>query len=167
MIEIINDDITTLSVNVIVNAANPSLLGGGGVDGAIHHTAGPALLYACKKLKGCSTGEAKITPGFNLPSHWVIHTVGPIWQGGNQQEPDLLKQCYINVFELAKKNNLSTIAFPAISTGVYGFPFKPAAKIALTTMIEYECHFTKIIACLFSQENKKIYKAIYPSIKTG
>ena len=133
-LSVIQGDITTLAVDAIVNAANARLLGGGGVDGAIHHAAGPELLDACRKLHGCATGYAKITPGFALPSRWVIHAVGPIWQGGTKNEDTLLASAYRRSLEEAIKVNAHTVAFAAISTGVYGFPAARAARIAVDTV---------------------------------
>lgn len=159
-IQIIHQDITTLEVDAIVNAANASLLGGGGVDFAIHRAAGRSLYEACLKLNGCKTGEAKITPGFNLPAKWVIHTVGPVWQEGNHHEAELLMACYQNSFKLAKNHEIKTIAFPAISTGVYGFPKNMAANIALQVMQAHVQDFDLIIACVFSSEDKEIYEQI-------
>ena len=158
MIEIIQGDITTLDVDAIVNAANNSLLGGGGVDGAIHRAAGPQLLDACKVLNGCETGDAKITPGFNLLASYVIHTVGPIWQGGDAHEAELLERCYRRSFEVAlAQGNIKTIAFPGISTGVYGYPKDAAADIAISVMKAFETKFETIIACVFSKDDFERY----------
>lgn len=130
----ISGDITKLHVDAMVNAANTSLLGGGGVDGAIHRAAGPELLEACRKLHGCKTGDAKATPGFRLPARWVFHAVGPVWNGGQYHEDELLAGCYRRALELAREHNARSIAFPAISTGIYGFPADRAARIAVDTV---------------------------------
>ncbi|WP_045220728.1 O-acetyl-ADP-ribose deacetylase [Desulfonatronum thioautotrophicum] len=163
MIEIIQADITTLHVDAIVNAANTSLLGGGGVDGAIHRAAGPELLEACRKIGGCPTGEARITPGFRLPARFVIHTVGPIWRGGQHQEPELLRACYMNSFRLAQDHDVRTIAFPAVSTGAYGYPKQAAATLALQCMAAYEPAFERIIVCCFSPAEAQIYTQLHGS----
>ena len=162
MIEIITADITKLEVDAIVNAANCSLLGGGGVDGAIHRAAGRELLEACRKFNGCKTGEARITPGFKLPAKFVIHTPGPIWHGGNHHEAELLKNCYLNSLALAKENNCKTVAFPCISTGVYHFPKEQAAQIALETVLSnISAPIEKVIFCCFAGSDAEIYQAIY------
>jgi O-acetyl-ADP-ribose deacetylase len=136
-VEVIQADITTLPVDAIVNAANSSLLGGGGVDGAIHRAAGPRLLDATRQIGGCPTGEARITPGYDLPAKWVIHTVGPVWQGGNAGEDELLAACYRESLKLASSIGARTVAFPAISTGAYGFPMERAAWIAVNEVVSH------------------------------
>lgn len=160
MLKAIHADITSLHVDAIVNAANVSLLGGGGVDGAIHRTAGPKLLQSCRALGGCPTGEARITPGFNLPARFVIHTVGPVYHGGHNREPALLADCYRNSLVLAKENDAHSIAFPGISTGVYGYPKHEAATIAVTICRQFENDFDEIVFCCFSEEDKVRYKVL-------
>ena len=162
-IEILKTDITKLKVDAIVNAANTSLLGGGGVDGAIHRAAGPQLLEFNKKLGGCKTGEAKLSPGFNLPAKYIIHTVGPVWNGGNQNEEKFLAKCYINSLKLAVENDIKSIAFPAISTGIYGFPSELAAKIATSEVrkfLEKNDSIIKVIFVCFDEDTFKIYKKL-------
>jgi len=161
-LRIVTGDITRLKVDAIVNAANSTLLGGGGVDGAIHRAAGPRLLEACRTLGGCPTGEARITPGFDLPARWVIHAVGPVWQGGEQGEPGLLWACYENSLRLALERDAKTIAFPGISSGVYGYPKPQAAEIALAVMRENVDRFDEIIACCFSQADAALYQEKCP-----
>jgi O-acetyl-ADP-ribose deacetylase (regulator of RNase III) len=161
-IRIVTGDITRLKVDAIVNAANSSLLGGGGVDGAIHRAAGPELLEYCETLGGCPTGEARITPGFELPAEWIIHTVGPVWHGGTRGEPGLLKACYENSFRLAEEQGIKRIAFPGISTGVYGYPKAAAAELALSVMRRYADAFDEIVACCFSASDAELYAAKCP-----
>jgi O-acetyl-ADP-ribose deacetylase (regulator of RNase III) len=162
-IEFIKGDITVLEVDAIVNAANNSLLGGGGVDGAIHRAAGPGLLEYCRAMKGCNTGEAKISPGFNLPAEFVIHTAGPVWQGGKSGEDSLLASCYFNSLRLASDNNISSIAFPSISTGVYSFPAERAAKIAVREVKNFlrsNFKIEKVIFVCFDDKTYQIYKSL-------
>lgn len=160
MIEVLQTDITTLAVDVIVNAANSSLLGGGGVDGAVHRAAGPQLREFNRTLGGCPTGQARLSPGFELPAKWIIHTVGPVWHGGHRGEPELLRGCYRNSFELALGKELRSIAFPGISTGIYGYPVRDAAEVAIRVMKEYEEKFSRIIACCFSKDDAMVYQEL-------
>lgn len=162
-LEAVQADITTLATDAIVNAANETLLGGGGVDGAIHRAAGPRLLEACRLLGGCPTGEARITPGFDLPARWVIHTVGPVWRGGNADEPALLANCYRHALLLADLYQVDEIAFPAISTGVYGYPPEQAAQIAVATVSKTLPTIRpkkRVIFCCFSDRDLAIYERI-------
>ena len=158
----IQANIVTLQVNAIVNAANSSLLGGGGVDGAIHRAAGPQLLEECRKLGGCKTGEAKLTKGYKLPAKFVIHTVGPVWRGGKSGEPDLLASCYRNSLAIAAENGIRTIAFPSISTGVYGYPIELAADVAVKTVrdtVQKLSKISEVIFCCFSRGDLEIYES--------
>ena len=160
-IEIVRDDITRLNVDAIVNAANTTLLGGGGVDGAIHRAAGPELLAECRRLGGCNPGEAKITAGYRLPARFVVHTVGPIWHGGKRGEPEILANCYRNSLKVAVENRVKTIAFPAISCGAHGYPIEQAAAIAVQTTREFlknDNHIEKVIFVVFSDDLYDSYR---------
>jgi O-acetyl-ADP-ribose deacetylase (regulator of RNase III) len=158
-IQVLKTDITTLAVDAIVNAANCSLLGGGGVDGAIHRAAGPELLAECRLLDGCPTGEAKLTKGYRLPAKYVIHTVGPVWNGGNHNEPELLASCYRNCFQIARDKGLHSLAFPAISCGVYRFPVERAVKIAVSETVAELVDSDVVQKVIFACFDEKIYQA--------
>lgn len=167
MIEVVQGDITKQHVDAIVNAANNSLLGGGGVDGAIHRAAGLELLQECRKLNGCRTGEAKITKGYRLPAKWVIHTVGPVWQGGNRNEDSLLSACYRNSLSLAVQNEIKTIAFPSISTGAYGFPVERASQIAIVEIkkfLEVDKTIEKVFMVCFDEYTFKQYSLAFQKL---
>src|SRR5579885_3710701 len=167
MLEIVAGDITNLRVDAIVNAANTSLLGGGGVDGAIHRAAGPELLAECRTLGGCATGAAKITRGYQLPARWVIHTVGPVWRGGGHGEDELLASCYQSRFALVAQYGIKTVAFPSISTGAYGFPMERAARIAVREAKNFLARnrsVEKILLVCFGTEARKIYQAAVQAV---
>ena len=166
-IEIVQGDITRMDVDVIVNAANQSLLGGGGVDGAIHRAAGPQLLEECRALGGCATGEAKITSAYNLPARFVIHTVGPVWHGGDRNEDNLLASCYQNSLQLAQGHQVRSIAFPSISTGVYRFPIERASRIALRVIMEHvdsQDNPPRIVIACFSGHDLDVYRKTYQKL---
>jgi len=159
-VEVLETDITTLEVDAIVNAANSALRGGGGVDGAIHRAAGPDLVAACRGIGGCAPGHAVLTPGFRLPARFVIHAVGPVWQGGDRGEPELLRRTYESAFEVARAEpSIRSIAFPAISTGAYGFPREQAARIALEVMRQRSPEFDRVVAAVFSAADRDLYLA--------
>ena len=160
-IRVCQGDITKLNVDAVVNAANCTLLGGGGVDGAIHRAAGPELLAACRKFNGCPTGEARITPGFHLPARFVIHTPGPVWHGGAHREAELLRNCYENSLKLAMENGCRSIAFPCISTGIYRFPMRNAAQTALDAVMNWKDERPgEVIFCCFSAEQTELYREL-------
>ena len=165
-IAVVRADITTLDVDAIVNAANSSLLGGGGVDGAIHRAAGPALVEECRLLGGCKTGQAKITNGYKLPARYVIHTVGPVWNGGGQGERELLASCYVSCFSVARKHGLRTLAFPAISCGIYRFPVEAAVEIAVRETVaemRKDEEIEKVICACFEAEVHSAYRRVWGS----
>lgn len=157
-IEAVRADITTVEVDAVINAANPSLLGGGGVDGAIHRAAGPGLLAECRRLGGCATGDAKATGGHELPARWVIHTVGPVWHGGHRGEPDLLASCYARSLEVADEVGARSLAFPAISTGLFGYPPDQAADVAVRTLRAADTAVERVLLVAFDERTRRLYE---------
>ncbi len=168
-VDLIRGDLTKQTVDAVVNAANRSLLGGGGVDGAIHRAAGPQLLAATRKLGGCATGDAKLTPGFELPARYIIHTVGPVWRGGHEGEPQLLASCYQSCFRLADENGVTTLAFPSISTGVYGYPIEQASRVALLETKHFlarDSTIDRVVMVCFSAHDLRVYQETHAEVFT-
>ena len=166
-VDLIRGDLTKQTVDAVVNAANRSLLGGGGVDGAIHRAAGPQLLAATRKLGGCATGDAKLTPGFELPARYIIHTVGPVWRGGHEGEPQLLASCYQSCFRLADENGVTTLAFPSISTGVYGYPIEQASRVALLETKHFlarDSTIDRVVMVCFSAHDLRVYQEAHAEV---
>lgn len=166
LIRAIKADITTLEVDAVVNAANTTLLGGGGVDGAIHYAAGPELLEECRRLGGCRTGESRITRGYRLAARWIIHTVGPVWKGGERGEAELLASCYASSLKLAIENDIKSIAFPAISTGAYGYPLRLATEIAIASVRRFTSERglpDEVVFCCYSREDSEVYERLLVS----